>query len=117
MTDGKTWYNECPEGYSLYIDGTLAFTLKDLAHVVYDSATKEISFPDGAVEIVTNNGGAAIPTAINTAITEEKVLNMLEKSGVHGMTNLAEGAEVTATFTPDKARALGEVRHAVQGRQ
>lgn len=43
--DGKTWYNECPEGYSLYIDGTLAFTLKDLAHVVYDSATKEISFP------------------------------------------------------------------------
>ena len=103
--DGKTWYNECPEGYSLYIDGTLAFTLKDLAHVVYDSATKEISFPDGAVEIVTNNGGAAIPTAMNTAITEEKVLNMLEKSGVHGMTNLAEGAEVTATFTPDKARA------------
>ena len=103
--DGKTWYNECPEGYSLYIDGTLAFTLKDLAHVVYDSATKEISFPDGAFEIVTNNGGAAIPTAMNTAITEEKVLNMLEKSGVHGMTNLAEGAEVTATFTPDKARA------------
>ena len=103
--DGKTWYNECPEGYSLYIDGTLAFTLKDLAHVVYDSATKEISFPGGAVEIVTNNGGAAIPTAMNTAITEEKVLNMLEKSGVHGMTNLAEGAEVTATFTPDKARA------------
>ena len=103
--DGKTWYNECPEGYSLYIDGTLAFTLKDLAHVVYDSATKEISFPDGAVEIVTNSGGAAIPTAMNTAITEEKVLNMLEKSGVHGMTNLAEGAEVTATFTPDKARA------------
>ena len=103
--DGKTWYNECPEGYSLYIDGTLAFTLKDLAHVVYDSTTKEISFPDGAVEIVTNNGGAAIPTAMNTAITEEKVLNMLEKSGVHGMTNLAEGAEVTATFTPDKARA------------
>ena len=103
--DGKTWYNECPEGYSLYIDGTLAFTLKDLAHVVYDSATKEISFPDGAVEIVTNNGGAAIPTAMNTAITEEKVLNMLEKSGVHGMTNLAEDAEVTATFTPDKARA------------
>ena len=103
--DGKTWYNECPEGYSLYIDGTLAFTLKDLAHVVYDSATKEISLPDGAVEIVTNNGGAAIPTAMNTAITEKKVLNMLEKSGVHGMTNLAEGAEVTATFTPDKARA------------
>ena len=103
--DGKTWYNECPEGYSLYIDGTLAFTLKDLAHVVYDSATKEISFPDGAVEIVTNNGGTAIPTAMNTAITEKKVLNMLEKSGVHGMTNLAEGAEVTATFTPDKARA------------
>lgn len=102
--DGKTWY-DLPEGYSLYIDGALAFTLKDLAHVVYDSATKEISFPDGAVEIVTNNGGAAIPTAMNTAITEEKVLNMLEKSGVHGMTNLAEGAEVTATFTPDKARA------------
>ncbi len=114
--DGKTWY-DLPEGYSLYIDGALAFTLKDLAHVVYDSATKTIEFPDGAVEIVTNNGGAAIPTAMNTAITEEKVLNMLEKSGVHGMTNLAEGAEVTATFTPDKARAASWAeKHRADGR-
>ena len=114
--DGKTWY-DLPEGYSLYIDGALAFTLKDLAHVVYDSATKTIEFPDGAVEIVTNNGGAAIPTAMNTAITEEKVLNMLEKSGMHGMTNLAEGAEVTATFTPDKARAASWAeKHRADGR-
>ena len=103
--DGTTWYDGIPEGYSLYIDGALAFTLKDLAHVVYDSSSKTLSFPDGEVEVVTNNGGAAIPTALNTAITDETVTAMLEKSGIHGMTNLAEGAEVTATFTPSAARA------------
>jgi len=103
--DGKRYYGSVPEGYSLYIDGALAFTLDSLAHVVYDPAEKTAEFPDKAAAVLTNNGGAAVPTALNTVLTEPKVLNMLEKSGIHGMTNLAEGASVTATFTPDKARA------------
>ncbi len=31
---------------------------------------------------------------------------------MHGMTNLAEGAEVTATFTPDAARAASRAEKA-----
>ena len=38
---------------------------------------------------------------MNTAITEGEGPQHAGESGVHGMTNLAEGAEVTATFTPD----------------
>ena len=103
--DDVTYYDSVPEGYSLYIDGELAFTLETLGHVVYDPATKTFEFPDGEIKVLTNNGGSAIPTAMNTVIEDEAVLALLEKSGIHGMTNLAEGAEVTATYTPAEARA------------
>ena len=104
--DEESYYDGRPEGYSLYIDGELVFTLSDLVHVIYDTTTGELEFLDGeSAEILTKNEGTAIPTAMDTEITDEKVLAMLEKSGIHGMTNLAEGAEVTATYTPDSARA------------
>ena len=104
--DDAVYYDGRPEGYSLYIDGELVFTLSDLVHVIYDTTTGALEFQNGeTAEVLTKNAGTAIPTAMDTAITDEKVLEMLEKSGIHGMTNLAEGAEVTATFTPDTARA------------
>ncbi|MEO8601561.1 MAG: hypothetical protein ABI629_03185 [bacterium] len=40
--DGDVRYRGYPEGFSLYIDGQLAFTRPDLAHVVYDPATKTV---------------------------------------------------------------------------
>ena len=40
--DGTARYDGRPEGFSLYIDGTLAFTQPDLGHVVYDPATKAV---------------------------------------------------------------------------
>ncbi len=73
--DGKDLVQRVPRGYSLYIDGTLAFTLKDLAMSM--TPTKEISFPDGAVEIVTTPSGAAIYRDEHR-YHQEKVLNMLE---------------------------------------
>ncbi len=104
--DEISYYADRPEGYSLYLDGELVFTLSDLVHVIYDTTTGELTFQEGeTAEVLTKNAGKAIPTAMNTAITDTKVLAMLEKSGIHGLTNLAEGAEVTATFTPDTARA------------
>jgi hypothetical protein len=38
-------YEGYPEGFSLYIDGALAFTEPTLGHVVYDPATKVVERP------------------------------------------------------------------------
>ncbi|MBX3028130.1 hypothetical protein KF840_24850 [bacterium] len=40
--DGDVRYDGYPEGFSLYIDGALAFTEPALGHVVYDPATKSV---------------------------------------------------------------------------
>lgn len=105
-TDDTEYYDGLPEGYSLYVDGELAFTLGELAHVIYDSESGALEFPDGDAQVITDSAAtSAIPTAMNTQITDEKVLEMFEKSGIHGMTNIAEGAEVTASYTPSEARA------------
>ena len=40
--DGQVRYTGYPEGFSLYIDGALAFTRPDIGHVVYDPATREV---------------------------------------------------------------------------
>jgi len=43
--DGQVRYSGYPEGFSLYIDGKLAFTRQELEHVIFDPAT-------GAVEAI-----------------------------------------------------------------
>ncbi len=40
--DGQVRYGGYPEGFSLYIDGALAFTRADLGHVVYDPTTRQV---------------------------------------------------------------------------
>jgi len=41
--DGKVRYTGYPEGFSLYIDGKLAFTRDHLGHVLYDPATGAVT--------------------------------------------------------------------------
>jgi hypothetical protein len=41
--DGAVRYSGYPEGFSLYIDGALAFTRPELEHVVFDPATREVA--------------------------------------------------------------------------
>ncbi|MDX2170717.1 MAG: hypothetical protein SF182_26840 [Deltaproteobacteria bacterium] len=44
--DGDVRYQGRPEGFSLYIDDQLAFTRPDLAHVVYDPATRTVGLAE-----------------------------------------------------------------------
>ena len=45
--DGTVRYPQYPEGFSLYIDGALAFTRPQLGHVIYDPATHSVeAVPD-----------------------------------------------------------------------
>src|SRR5215471_5049485 len=58
---GTTYYPAAPAGYSLYVDGQLAFTVDDLAHVTWDSNTGAVSVLDGSATNVLSH--SAVPLA------------------------------------------------------
>ena len=108
--DGTRYYDELPEGYSLFIDGELVLTVDRLAHLVFDPATGEAEI-EGEGGVLFSKGGAAIPTALDTVVTDERTLQLMSISGMYQdgeggfLTNEAEGAQVSATYTPSAARA------------
>lgn len=104
--DGTKSYGEgIPEGFSVWVDGANAFTLEDLVHVVYDPESGRLEFPENeSTQILASAAVTPIPQAMDVKITDDNVVEMLKKSGINGLENLAEGAQVTATYTPDKAR-------------
>ena len=108
--DETRYYEDLPEGYSLFVDGELVLTLDSLAHVVFDPATGEVEI-DGEGSVLFSKGGNAIPTAMDTAVTDERTVQLMSMSGMYQdgrggyLNNVAEGAAVTATYTPSAARA------------
>jgi len=118
--DGERPYgDDVPEGYSAFIDGELAFTVDSLAHLVYDPATGEVEFPDDAVNTgadpqVTTAAASGLGTA--QAVTfgdDSRVVDLFQKAGQDissaDGTNLAQGAEATATFEADGLPASAAV--------
>jgi len=47
--DGEVRYAGIPEGFSLYIDGKVAFTRDQLGHLLYDPATGAVTALNGPV--------------------------------------------------------------------
>ncbi|UFU06859.1 OmpL47-type beta-barrel domain-containing protein [Ruania halotolerans] len=94
------------DGYSVYLDGALAFSVDSLAHVVYDPATGDVQVPDG----VTVTSSTAIDVQSPTEVTfddDDRIVSMMANAGADvatastGSENLAVGAAVSATYTDD----------------
>jgi hypothetical protein len=99
--DGQRPYGtEVPEGYSVYLDGALAFTVNDLTHLVYDPATGEVTFPDGGGEVVTANpADLAAPEDVVFG-EDERVVDLFARAGrdlTGERPNLAENATPSAS--------------------
>ncbi|WP_456361859.1 Ig-like domain-containing protein [Xanthomonas arboricola] len=107
--DGTHYGGKVGKGYSVYLDGELAFRVDRLAHVLYDPASGQVrALPDA----VNHNGGVRVLDAHPAQLaamtqvafaTDSRTARMLGKAGVdvalppgHGR-NLAEGARVTAS--------------------
>ena len=107
--DGTKNYSNLPEGYSLYIDGNLVLNLDNLATVVYDPATGDVTFPDASSTAnVLSKAASSVPAAVDVNLTETRVVDMFKKSGIDltmSLPNLATGAAITASYTPASARA------------
>ncbi|WP_205791338.1 discoidin domain-containing protein [Microbacterium sulfonylureivorans] len=91
------------EGYSLFIDGERKASADALGRFVYDPAANEIVESDDglAVEIVADEG-ADLPSAVDTPIEDDRVVDYLKTAGIdlgEEASNLAADATLTSSYT------------------
>ncbi|GAA5200548.1 hypothetical protein GCM10023322_78620 [Rugosimonospora acidiphila] len=103
---GTVYYPNAPMGYSLYIDGKRAFTVDDLAHVTWNSATGAVTVNDGSATQVSAHAAVPLKTATQVSLSDNaRMVDSFQKAGVDissttgGVTNLAQGKTATASFT------------------
>ncbi|MBB2968954.1 OmpL47-type beta-barrel domain-containing protein [Leifsonia aquatica] len=102
---GTRYYGSAvPEGYSVFLDGKLAFTVDKLSHVVYDPATGKVTVPSGVNVLTANTDSVQAPAEVTFAATD-RVVDLFAKAGANidpasqSSDNLAAGAAVTASFS------------------
>ena len=104
--DGTDHYGaSVPDGYSVFLDGELAFTVDSLAHVVYDPATGEVTV-EGSDAQVTTAAASAVQAPQDVRFADDaRVVDLFAKAGADvattstGSANLAAGKAASATFS------------------
>lgn len=105
---------DVPEGYSVFLDGELAFTVDQLAHVVYDPSTGTVDAPAGVGVTRAVTAQLQRPSEVTFA-SDHRVVDLFAKAGTDidpasvGSPNLAAGAPVTATYSSPGRPAAGAV--------
>jgi hypothetical protein len=112
--DGTHYGSAVPKGYSVFLDGKLAFTVDRLAHVIYDPATGTVQAQPDAVNKTVAQVLAAHRAELAQAgqvafPADARVDEVLAKAGVDvtlpaGARDVAEGAQVSAS---DSAEGFG----------
>jgi hypothetical protein len=102
---GTVFYSNAPAGYTVYVDGQRAFTVSDLAHVSWNSATGAVSILDGSDTTVSFNAARTLLAANQVSLSgNARLVDAFQKAGVNvssapGGPNLALGKTATASFT------------------
>src|SRR5688500_17385560 len=103
--DGTRHYGDAvPEGYSVFLDGVLAFTVDGLGKVVYDPATGEVTAEDGVTVTTANTSSVQAPQDVRFG-NDARVVDLFAKAGADvadqstGSANLAAGKPATATHS------------------
>ncbi|MEJ5943776.1 Ig-like domain-containing protein [Pseudokineococcus basanitobsidens] len=105
--DGERPYgDDVPEGYSVYLDGDLAFTVDDLGRAVYDPATGTVETEEGVSVVTAASAELAAPQDVRFA-DDARVVDVMAKAGADvrtastGAPDLAEGRPVAATYSSE----------------
>ncbi|TGO05752.1 OmpL47-type beta-barrel domain-containing protein [Serinibacter arcticus] len=107
--------DDVPEGYSVFLDGELAFTVDGLGKVVYDPATGTVETEDGIALV-----GTAATTTLDapqdvTFDADARVVDVMAKAGADvdpasaGSANVAQGKAAAATFSAATRDPAGAV--------
>lgn len=100
-----------PAGYSAYLDGQKVFTVDQLVPVIYDPDTGQVSAEGGGTVVDSQQVGLSSATAVSYG-KDSRVYDIFSKAGTDlnlGRTNVAEGAQVTASFEADGRPATAAV--------
>ncbi|GAB4005222.1 hypothetical protein GCM10029992_52490 [Glycomyces albus] len=107
-------YPEVPEGYSVFIDGELAFTLDTLAPAVFDPRNGKVELTGSTGEVLYSHPTPK-PTAPEQVEHAGRVVDIFAKAGVDLLSdaeNLALGASVAASHTAEGSSADAAVNGA-----
>ncbi|MCI2956239.1 Ig-like domain-containing protein [Agromyces atrinae] len=103
-----------PDGYSVFLDGELAFSVDELTKVVYDPATGEVEVEGDAT--VTSSVASSVQAPEEVRFGDDaRVVDLFAKAGADvsdssgGSANLAVGATVDATFSATGRAPAGAV--------
>ncbi|MEU4694737.1 Ig-like domain-containing protein [Actinoplanes sp. NPDC023714] len=105
---GTRHYGDTPEGYSVYLDGELAFTADKLGKLIYDPATGQVTAAAGIT--VTNASPKSVKAPQDvTFAADARVTDVMAKAGMNAAANVAKGRPVTATFSASGRAPAGAV--------
>jgi hypothetical protein len=100
--DGVTRYNGVPQGYSVYLNGTRAFTVDRLTRVLYNPATGSVTFPNGSGTATFSTAVPGLQLPQDVSYSDSRMVDIMAKAGVNLSStapNLAQGATVSASYT------------------
>ncbi|MDR6672023.1 hypothetical protein J2Y70_000611 [Xanthomonas translucens] len=119
--DGRHYGGAVPKGYSVYLDGKLAFTVDRLAHVIYDPASGQVQAAPDAVNadaaqvrvLAAHARALQTPEQVRFA-ADARIAAVLTDAGVDtalpaSARNLAQGATVSASYAADGFPATAAV--------
>jgi hypothetical protein len=105
---GTDHYEGVPDGYSVYLDGQLAFTASALGKIVYDPATGDVSAARGIA--VSSSTAIAVKAPQDVAFAADaRITDVLAKAGVDPSANVAQGRPATASFSATGRGPAGAV--------
>ncbi|SBT42841.1 PxKF domain-containing protein [Micromonospora narathiwatensis] len=94
-------------GYSLFVDGAKKVSTDKLGKLTYDPNTNKVQAEDGVTVTFTATTGSNFPSAVNTTITDDRVVDYLKTAGIdlaQNAPNLAKGAALSSSYTQQGAR-------------
>ncbi|WP_246567696.1 Ig-like domain-containing protein [Polymorphospora rubra] len=94
-------------GYSLFVNGAKKVSTDKLGKLTYDPNTNQVQVADGLTVTFTATTGTSFPSAVDTAIEDERVVAYLRTAGIdltEDAPNLAAGAGLSSSYTQQGAR-------------
>ncbi|WP_241774128.1 Ig-like domain-containing protein [Micromonospora haikouensis] len=94
-------------GYSLFVNGAKKVSTDKIGKLTYDPKTNQVQAAAGVTVTFTAATGADLPSAVDTPIADDRVVDYLRTAGVdltEDAPNLAKGAQVTSSYTQQGVR-------------
>jgi hypothetical protein len=112
--DGVDHYPDVPQGYSVFVNGRLAFVVDRLTHLLWDPARGRLLFPGDGVPARPTRIVADMAPPSQVRLTGDRVVDLFAKAGADitetgAQPDLALGAAASASFTAPGSDTAGAV--------